>query len=243
MRPLTLATDGDDGRPIIALDDVDMRYSDGTAALRGVTLSIEAGGFCFVTGPSGAGKSTLLRLIYAAEQATAGTVRVAGHDLARLKPRSVPFLRRNIGVVFQDFKLLPSRTAAANVAIGLEVLGLPPRRIRARTRQVLAQVGLTGRGHLRPDVLSGGEQQRVAVARAIINEPAIVLADEPTGNLDSDKGFEIMTLLERVQRKGATLVVATHDTELVRRFPEARRLHLVAGRLVEDHPAARGERP
>jgi cell division transport system ATP-binding protein len=234
VNELDLADRGADGHPIIALDDVDKRYPDGTAALRGISLSIETGSLCFITGPSGAGKSTLLRLIYAAEQATAGTVRVAGHDLARLKPRSVPFLRRNIGVVFQDFKLLPSRTAEANVAIGLEVLGLPRRHIMARTRQVLAQVGLTGREHLRPDALSGGEQQRVAVARAIINEPAIVLADEPTGNLDADKGFEIMSLLERVQRKGATLLVATHDMELVRRFPEARRIHLVAGRVTDD---------
>jgi len=219
---------------VVVFDDVDKRYGDGTAALRGVGLSLSPAEFCFITGPSGAGKSTLLRMIYAAERATAGVVHVAGHDLARLKPRSIPFLRRNIGVVFQDFKLLPSRTAAANVAIGLEVQGISPRRIRSRVRQVLAQVGLAGRGHLKPGSLSGGEQQRVAVARAIINEPAIVLADEPTGNLDADLGYEIMELLERVNRRGATLVVATHDMDLVHRFPEARHVQLEGGRIVAD---------
>ena len=226
---------------VVVFDDVDKRYDDGTAALRGVRLSLAPGEFCFITGPSGAGKSTMLRMIYAAERASAGMVHVAGHDLARLKPRSIPFLRRNIGVVFQDFKLLPSRSAAANVAIGLEVQGISPRRIQSRVRQVLSQVGLAGRGHLKPGSLSGGEQQRVAVARAIINEPAIVLADEPTGNLDAELGYEIMELLERVNRRGTTLLVATHDMDLVLRFPEARHVQLEAGRLIADSGEAEEE--
>ena len=220
--------------PVIEFDDVDMRYPDGTAALRGLQLSVASGEFCFLTGPSGAGKSTLLKLVLCAERATAGAVRVAGYDLARIKPRSIPYLRRNIGVVFQDFKLLSSRSAAENVAVALEVRGVAPTEIQSKVRQVLAQVGLRGREHLRPDVMSGGEQQRLAVARAILGEPAIVLADEPTGNLDPELGREILELLIRIHRRGTTLIVATHDPVLVERHPQARRLHLEAGRLVED---------
>ena len=233
-------TDWTGPSPVIEFDDVDKRYPDGTGALRGVSFVTSPGDMCFVTGPSGAGKSTLLKLIYCAERPTAGAVRVAGHDLSRLKPRSVPFLRRNVGVVFQDFKLLQSRTVVENVAVALEVLGLPRTRIRARVRQVLAQVGLTGRGHLRPDSLSGGEQQRVAVARAIINEPAILLADEPTGNLDDELGRDILDLLADIHGQGATLLVATHDMDAVRRFPDARRLRLDDGRLLA---VADGEEP
>ena len=217
---------------IIALDDVDMRYADGTAALRGICFEAEQGSFTLVTGPSGAGKSTLLKLIHGAERATAGTVRVAGHDLSLLKRSSLPFLRRNIGVVFQDFKLLQSRTVEENVALTLEVLGESPRRTQARVKQVLAQVGLSGRGHLRPGSLSGGEQQRVAVARAIINEPAILLADEPTGNLDQALGKGIFDLLESIHGQGATLILATHEPAAPERFATARHLQLDAGRLV-----------
>lgn len=226
--------------PVISFDDVDMRYPDGTGALRGVSFATEPGEMCFVTGPSGAGKSTLLRLIYCAQRPSAGSVCVAGHDLARLKPRSVPYLRRNVGVVFQDFKLLQSRSVVENVAVSLEVLGLPRRQIRARVRQVLSQVGLTGRGHLRPDSLSGGEQQRVAVARAIVNEPAILLADEPTGNLDDALGHDILDLLADIHGQGATLLVATHDMDAVARFPGARHLKLEDGRLVGDEPVPGG---
>jgi len=219
--------------PIIAFDDVDKHYPDGTRALRGVSFSLGAGEFCVVTGASGAGKSTLLKLIYSAERVTAGTVQVAGHDLSRLKRGSIPYLRRNVGVVFQDFKLLPSRTVTENVGMTLEVLGASPRLIGARVRQVLAQVGLSGRGHLRPDSLSGGEQQRVAVARAIINEPAILLADEPTGNLDPELGMEILDLLANIHGQGTTLILATHDLAAVERFEGTRRLHLDGGRLAE----------
>ena len=219
--------------PIIKFDDVDKQYPDGTRALRGVSFALQAGEFCLATGPSGAGKSTLLKLVYSAERVSAGTVQVAGHDLSQLKRGSIPYLRRNIGVVFQDFKLLPSRTVVENVGMTLEVLGASPRLTRARVRQVLAQVGLSGRGHLRPGSLSGGEQQRVAMARAIINEPAILLADEPTGNLDADLGREILDLLANIHRQGTTLVLATHDMAAVERFGDARRLHLDGGRLAE----------
>ncbi len=220
--------------PIIAFADVDKRYPDGTTALRGVDFALAPGELCLVTGASGAGKSTLLKLVYGAERATMGTVEVAGHDLAQLKAGSIPFLRRNIGVVFQDFKLLPSRTVAENVGMALEVLGTSPRQIGARVRQVLGQVGLAGRGHLRPDSLSGGEQQRVAVARAVLNEPVILLADEPTGNLDEDLGHEILELLARIHHKGTTVVLATHDRAAINHFAAARRLHLDAGKLVDE---------
>lgn len=219
---------------VIEFDDVDMRYPDGTAALRSIDLAIPSGAFCFLTGPSGAGKSTLLKLILCAERASAGAVRVAGYDLARIKPRSIPFLRRNIGVVFQDFKLLQSRNAAENAAMALEVRGAPRQVIRSKVHQILAQVGLRDREHLRPGSLSGGEQQRLAVARAILGEPAIVLADEPTGNLDPALGREILELLIRIHQRGTTLIVATHDPVLVEQHPEARQLHLEGGRLVED---------
>jgi len=215
--------DADWEGPTIAFDDVDKRYADGTLALRSVSFALQPGELCVVTGPSGAGKSTLLKLVYSAERATAGTVWVAGHDLSKLKQGSIPFLRRNIGVVFQDFKLLPSRTVAENVGMSLEVVGASPRRISARVRQVLAQVGLSGRGHLRPGSLSGGEQQRVAVARAIINEP--------TGNLDTDLGREILDLLANIHTQGTTLILATHDPTALERFDTARRLHLDSGRL------------
>lgn len=220
--------------PIIELAGVSMRYPDGTLALRDLDLAIQPGTLCFVTGPSGAGKSTLLKLLHCAELATHGTVRVGGNNPAKLKARSIPFLRRNIGVVFQDFKLLPARTVNENVGMALEVIGQSPRAIQSRVKQVLSQVGLSERGHMRPGALSGGEQQRVAVARAIINEPAIVLADEPTGNLDPALSREILDLLVRIQARGTTLVVATHDPELLSRAREPRLLHLVGGRLTRD---------
>lgn len=226
--------------PIIELKGVEKRYPDGTVALRDIDLTVKAGALCFITGPSGAGKSTLIKLVHCAELASSGTVQVGGNDPARLKARSIPFLRRNIGVVFQDFKLLPSRTVAENVGMTLEVVGESPRTIRTRVKQVLSQVGLAGREHLRPGSLSGGEQQRVAVARAIINEPAIVLADEPTGNLDPALSREILDLLVRIHRKGTTLLVATHDPELLTRAPCARLLHLVDGRITRDLPVEAG---
>jgi cell division transport system ATP-binding protein len=178
-------------------------------------LVVERGEFVFITGPSGAGKSTLLRLVHCAEQADDGRILFLGRDVARLTPESVPVLRRNMGIVFQDFRLVPSWNVFDNVALPLEVLGVPPRLIRARVSEVLERVGLTGRGADRAHVLSGGEQQRVAIARAIVGEPAIILADEPTGNLDPQLAIDILGLFEEIHETGTTVLFATHDRSLL----------------------------
>jgi cell division transport system ATP-binding protein len=183
--------------------------------LRGTNLLVERGEFVFITGPSGAGKSTLLRLVYAAEQADDGRILFLGRDIARLTPESIPVLRRNMGVVFQDFRLVPTWTVYDNVAIPLDILGLPSRLIRTRVGEVLERVGLAGRGGDRAQVLSGGEQQRVAIARAIVGEPAIILADEPTGNLDPQLAIDILGLFEEIHETGTTILFATHDRSLL----------------------------
>ncbi len=171
--------------------------------------------FVFITGPSGAGKSTLLRLVYCADQVDDGRILFLGRDVARLTRESIPVLRRNMGIVFQDFRLVPNWTVFDNVAIPLEVLGLAPRLIRTRVGEVLERVGLSGRGGDRADVLSGGEQQRVAIARAIVGEPAIILADEPTGNLDPQLAIDILGLFEEIHETGTTILFATHDRSLL----------------------------
>jgi cell division transport system ATP-binding protein len=183
--------------------------------LRGASLTIARGEFVFITGPSGCGKSTLLRLVHRAEQVDSGRILFLGRDLARLTDDSIPALRRNIGFVFQDFKLVPSWTVYDNIAIALEVLGLPTRLIRMRVGEALERVGLTGRGGDLAKVLSGGERQRVAVARAIVSEPALVLADEPTGNLDPQLAIDILGLFEEVHAAGTTVLFATHDRTLL----------------------------
>ncbi|HQY59950.1 MAG TPA: cell division ATP-binding protein FtsE [Polyangiaceae bacterium] len=202
-------------RPILMFEDVFKSYRAGAPVLRGMNLIIERGEFVFVTGPSGSGKSTLLRMLYRAERVDEGRILFMGRDVARLRDDSVPFLRRNIGVVFQDFKLVSSWTVFENVAITLEVIGLSPRLIRARVGEVLERVGLNGRGQDLAGVLSGGEQQRVAVARAIVGEPALVLADEPTGNLDPQLAIDILGLFEEINEAGATVLFATHDRSLL----------------------------
>lgn len=207
-------------------------YGADAPALADVTLDIPKGEFVFVTGPSGAGKSTLLRLILNAEVPTRGHLLVNGRNTLRLKRRAIPHLRRNIGVVFQDFKLLTRRTVEDNVAISLEVLGLPRREIRRRTFNMLKQVGLVHKLHQLPPRLSGGEQQRVAVARALIGEPQILLADEPTGNLDRERSLEIMSLLEQANARGTTVVVATHDKSWVSMRGDKRVIALEQGRVV-----------
>jgi cell division transport system ATP-binding protein len=200
-------------------------------ALDDVSLQLPKGDFCYVTGPSGAGKSTLLRLLYGAERPTSGKLLVGGVDASKLNGRQLPYLRRNIGVVFQDFKLIPSRNVHDNVGLALEVLGTDRKQIDRRVRAVLNTVGLRGKEKRLPAALSGGEQQRVAVARAIINDPAIILADEPTGNLDGAMAVEVMEILRAVNLRGTTILIATHDAALMNRFP-ARRLHFDGGRLV-----------
>jgi cell division transport system ATP-binding protein len=202
-------------------------------ALVDVTLDINKGELVFLTGPSGAGKSTLLRLIFCAESANRGQILVGGRNVARLSRRAVPYLRRNIGVVFQDFKLLPRRTVEDNVAIAREIVGAPRRDIRRQTYAILKEVGLAHKLHQLPPQLSGGEQQRVAIARALVNEPQILLADEPTGNLDEERSAEIMKLIEQANARGTTVVVATHDRRLIESSGR-RTIALEGGRVVSE---------
>ena len=200
-------------------------------ALHDVNLHVQKGDFVYVTGPSGAGKTTLLKMLYGAVTPTSGKLLVGGVDASKLSPKQLPFLRRNLGVVFQDFKLIPNRTVGDNVGLALEVLGMQREDISRRARAVLNTVGLRGREDAYPLDLSGGEQQRVAVARAIVNDPAILLADEPTGNLDGAMAVEVMEILLAVNLRGTTVMVATHDTGLMNRFPN-RKLRFESGRLV-----------
>jgi cell division transport system ATP-binding protein len=202
-------------RPILMFEDVYKAYRAGAPVLRGTNLIIERGEFVFITGPSGAGKSTMLRLLYKSESVDEGRILFLGKDIARLSPESVPFLRRNIGVVFQNFKLVDSWTVFENVAIALEVIGLPQRLIRSRVGEALERVGLSGRGETLAGVMSGGEQQRVAIARAVVGEPALILADEPTGNLDPQLANDILGLFEEIHETGTTVLFATHDRTLL----------------------------
>ncbi|MAA79889.1 MAG: cell division ATP-binding protein FtsE [Deltaproteobacteria bacterium] len=188
-------------------------------ALRDINLRVSKGEFCYITGPSGAGKTTLLKLLYGAIRPSEGKLLVGTHDVSKMKGKTLHLLRRNIGIVFQDFKLIPRRTVADNIGLALEVLGVPRNVIRKRVSAVLSIVGLQGREDVYPQFLSGGEQQRVAVARAIINDPSILLADEPTGNLDGVMAMEVMEILQAINLRGTTVLVATHDAALMQRFP------------------------
>jgi cell division transport system ATP-binding protein len=202
-------------------------------ALRDVSLKIEKAEFVFLTGPSGAGKSTLLKIIFAAEHPSSGQVFVNSENIAKLKRRDIPRLRRQVGVVFQDFKLIKQRTVFENIAYTLRVLGKSEDEVRNRVYKMLKSVGLFHKQHVFPQSLSGGEQQRVAVARALVNDPPILLADEPTGNLDEDTTQAIMDLLARAHARGTTLLVATHDHSLIQRYGK-RVLHLEHGVLQEN---------
>ena len=228
---------------MIRLYHVGKTYGEGATAhdaLQDVTLSIDKGEFVYVTGPSGAGKSTLLKLLYGAEKPSAGKLLVAGVDIAQLDSRRLPQLRRNVGIVFQDFKLLPRRSVGENVGLALEVVGAPTDQIRRRVPAVLNIVGLKNREDALASELSGGEQQRVAIARAIVNDPAVLLADEPTGNLDGAMAVEVMEILQAINLRGTTVLVATHDVGLMDRFPH-RRIRFEHGRLASaGSPAARG---
>ncbi len=228
--------DGPRTEAAIRLFHVSKSYSAGSFALHDVSLELGKGEFVFLTGPSGAGKTTLLKLIFAAERPSEGQIIVLGRNTPRLGSSAVPVLRRRIGVVFQDFKLLPRLTVEQNVALALEVTGTPRRQVRAQVFAILKQLGLQHRRFHHPLSLSGGEQQRVAIARALVNEPEILLADEPTGNLDPDLTVDIMDLVASAATRGTTVLVATHELEIVRRYGK-RSLRLEAGRIVEDRPA------
>ena len=207
-------------------------YSRGVYALRDLSLRVDKGEFVFLTGPSGAGKSTLLRLLLMQERPTEGDLIVNGHNLSTLRQREVQEYRRGIGVIFQDFKLIPTRTVLENISFVPEVLGVPAAQQRRRAFQVLKWVGLQHRMNAYPLDLSGGEQQRIAIARALVNDPALLLADEPTGNLDPDLSLEVMNLLREVNAGGTTVLVATHDRELIR-LVGRRTVTLEQGRISE----------
>lgn len=217
---------------MIQLFHVSKNFEGSTAALTDITLKIEKGEFLFITGPSGAGKSTLLNIIFGSEAPSEGQIIIDGRNYFKISERELPYLRRRIGFVFQDFKLLPNKSVYENVALALKVMGVPPREVKKRVLRMLSYVKLQHRANFRPQALSGGEQQRVAIARALVKEPAIILADEPTGNLDPALSIETIELFKEVNNKGTTVVVATHDRNLIERYSK-RTVRLEKGRLVE----------
>jgi cell division transport system ATP-binding protein len=222
---------------MIKLDNVSKIYKGTVAALQDVSIEVAKGEFVFVVGPSGSGKSTLIRLLLKEEDPTRGRIYVAGKDIGRLSPWKVPYLRRNIGTVFQDFKLLPDKNVFDNVAFALDVIGKPRHVIHTRVPEILQLVGLGSKLKNFPDELSGGEQQRVSIARAFVNRPLILMADEPTGNLDPATSVGIMRLLDRINRIGTTVIMATHDNAIVDAM-RRRVVELEEGRVVRDQ--ARG---
>ena len=218
---------------MIQFNNVTMVYEIGTKALQNVSLKIDDGEFVFLVGPSGSGKSTLIKLITGEICATSGTVEVNGYDMTYIKRRQMPKLRRTLGVVFQDFRLIDKKTVAENVAFAMRVVGAPSKDVKERVAYVLELVGLTDHADSYPLELSGGEQQRVAIARALVNNPSVIIADEPTGNIDPARSLEIMRLLEQINELGTTVLVVTHEKELVNRF--AKRVVVIdSGRLVGD---------
>ncbi len=222
---------------MISVQHVTKAYKNGVTALDDVTVEVEKGEFVFIVGPSGSGKSTFIRLLLKEEEATKGDIFVAGKNIEKLTSWKVPYLRRNIGTVFQDYKLLQDKTVFENIAFALEVIGKPKHVIDARVPEILDLVGLGDKLNNYPDELSGGEQQRVSIARACVNRPLVLLADEPTGNLDPTTSVDIMRLLDRVNRIGTTVVMATHDQAIVDAM-RRRVIELDAGKVVRDQ--ARG---
>jgi cell division transport system ATP-binding protein len=222
---------------VVVLHDVTKTYPNGKVALRDVDLVVPEGDFLFLVGPSGAGKSTLIKLLIRDEIATEGTVILDGQDVARLPRRQVPRIRRKIGTIFQDFKLLPTKTVWENVAFALEVTGTPRARIAPAVDRVLALVGLTAQSRQLPSQLSGGEQQRTAIARALVHGPRLIIADEPTGNLDPLISWEILQLLLRINELGVTVLMATHNAEIVTALRK-RVVALEEGRVIRDEEGA-----
>jgi cell division transport system ATP-binding protein len=219
--------------PVIEFRGISKRYPSGDLGLEEATFSIDRGEFVFLVGATGSGKSTVMRLLIKEVEPTQGSIRVAGHDLSEIRRKRIPFYRRNLGVVFQDFKLLASRTVHDNVAYALQVTGGTRKEIRAKVPDILRLTGLATKLHNYPDQLSGGEQQRVSIARAFVNHPPLLLADEPTGNLDPETSIDIMRLLYRINRTGTTVLVATHDQAMVDKM-RRRVLELSQGRIVRD---------
>ncbi|HUI46902.1 MAG TPA: cell division ATP-binding protein FtsE [Nitrospirota bacterium] len=209
------------------------KYYEGVPALSDVSFDVEKGEFVFLTGPSGAGKSTLLKVIFCAERADEGQIIIQGMNTFHLKSSTIPYLRRNMGFVFQDYKLLPHKTVFENITLALKVVGTPYGEIERRAFQVLKKVGMHDKRHLTPPKLSGGEQQKVAVARALVNEPQVLLADEPTGNLDIQSAQEVFRLFRDINMKGTTVLVATHDRDMVRKM-RRRIISMERGRIIDD---------
>ena len=218
---------------MIQFNNVTMVYEIGTKALQNVSLKIDDGEFVFLVGPSGSGKSTIVKLLTAELHPTKGSIHVNGYDLERIKKKQIPYMRRTVGVIFQDFRLVRQKTVYENVAFAMRVVGAPEREIRRRVPYVLELVGLEEKSKHLPDELSGGEQQRVAIARALVNNPSMIVADEPTGNLDPMRSLEIMLLLEQINALGTTVMIVTHEAEMVNRF-HRRVIAIDAGQVVSD---------
>ncbi len=223
---------------MIEMQDVWKEYSNGVNALSGVSVRIPQGEFVYVVGPSGAGKTTFIKLMYREERPTKGHIFVGGFNIEKLRERQIPIMRRHIGVVFQDYKLLQKLTVTENIAFALEVIEASRRTIQKRVAEVIELVGLREKANMLPRELSGGEQQRVAVARALVNKPSVVVADEPTGNLDPENSWAILKLFERVNDRGTTIVMATHNRELVNAYKK-RVIAIEGGRIIRDQE--RGE--
>jgi cell division transport system ATP-binding protein len=218
---------------MIEMQEVYKKYPNGVTALNGIDVRIEQGEFVYVVGPSGAGKSTFIKMMYREEIPTSGTISLNGVNLAKLRNSKVPLFRRNIGVVFQDFKLLQTKTVYENVAFALEVIEAPPKVIKKRVMEVLDLVNLKHKARMLPTELSGGEQQRVSIARSIVNSPKVVIADEPTGNLDPDTSWEIMNIFEEINNRGTTVVMATHNREIVNTIKH-RVIAIESGKIARD---------
>lgn len=218
---------------MLEMIDVSKIYPGGSVALQDINVRIEQGEFVFVVGPSGAGKSTFFKMLFREVLPSSGKVIVNGHDLVKMTDKEIPYFRRQLGIVFQDYRLLPDRTVYDNVAFAMQVIETPYRKIKRRVNDVLDLVGLRKRAHAYPTELSGGEQQRIAIARAIVNDPILLIADEPTGNLDPETSWEIMDIFREVNKSGTTIVMATHDREIVDEM-EKRVIAIEHGHIVRD---------
>jgi len=218
---------------LIRLTNVHKEFENGTKALKGVSVQIDDGEFVFLVGPSGSGKSTIIRLITGELEVTSGRLMVNGYNLSDISTQQIPLMRRTLGVVFQDFRLIDKKTVSENLEVAMRAAGATTREIQRRIPYILGLVGLMGKENMLPTQLSGGEQQRVAIARALANNPSVIIADEPTGNLDPDRSLEIMSLLEKINDMGTTILVVTHERELVNRFGK-RVVAIESGRIISD---------